>query len=874
LLVPGGTFNRSNDTNYPAKVSDFYLDKYEITVGRFRQFVNAGMGTQANPPAPGSGAHPLIVGSGWDSTWNAELPADAASLKAAMKCNSADQTWTDTAEGNESQPQNCMTWFEAAAFCAWDGGRLPTEAEWNYAAAGGTEQRAYPWSSPPTSTTIDDSYAVYCGGSCNNAQNVGSKSPEGDGKWGQADLAGNVWEWALDYWSDPYLMPCDNCASLSTASARVIRGGYFGYPAYILATSFRYNVSPDYPGGGVGSRCARIGSIEGGGDAGVPDAPVAQPDVSVGGSGGSGGFGGGVATGGSGGAAGGIGGGGAAGGNTTVPTGGTGTSTTISTGTMQGPSCTGLTKTCGPSGNESCCASILVPSGTFYRGYDGVAFTDKGYPATVSDFYLDKYEITVGRFRAFVNAGVGTQANPPAAGAGAHPLIADSGWDSTWNTNLPADTASLKAAMKCDSTFQTWTDTTGGNENRPQNCMTWFEAAAFCAWDGGRLPTEAEWNYAATGGDEQLEYPWGNSIDPNDASYRVDYTQNCVGDGVPTCTLADLIVVGTKPAGNGRWGHADLAGNVWEWTLDWYGNFPMPCNNCANLVSSPSRVVRGGGFENIPYYVLANVRITIPTSDYSDIGSRCARIGSIGGGGDAGRPDAPGAQPDVSVGGSGGSGGSSGGGGGTVASGGVVATGGIVGTGGNTAVCQESATLCSDDGLQTCANGQWGAGVPCSAGLVCERYPQAACFDPTWAEWPMPNSQVDVTAGAPNLESYTDNKDGTITDNVTGLMWQQVVSTTTYTWAQAVAYCPKLTLAGHSDWRLPSRIELVSIVDLGVTSGVPINATYFPSTPVGWFWSSSPWAGSPRYAWGVGFGDVGYTNFSDVPYMTNARCVR
>ena len=525
-------------------------------------------------------------------------------------------------------------------------------------------------------------------------------------------------------------------------------------------------------------------------------------------------------------------------------------------------------------GTRVAAQTCLVPGGTFYWGYDSVAFAGKGYPATVSDFYLDKYEITVGRFRAFVNAGMGTQRKPPAAGAGAHPLIADSGWDSTWNTNLPADTASLRAAMKCDSTFQTWTDTPGGNEDRPQNCMTWFEAAAFCAWDGGRLPTEAEWNYAATGGDEQLEYPWGNSIDPNDASYRVDYTQNCVGDGVPTCTLADLIVVGTKPVGNGRWGHADLAGNVWEWTLDWYGNFPMPCKNCANLVSSPSRVVRGGGFDNIPYYVLANVRITIPTSDYSDIGSRCAGIGSAQGGGDAGVPDAPGAQPDVSVGGSGGSGGSSGGVGGTVASGGVVATGGIVGTGGNTAACQESTTQCSDYGLQTCMSGQWGAAVACSTGLVCERYPPAACLDPTWAEWPMPSDQVDVTAGAPNLESYTDNGDGTVTDNVTGLMWQQVVSTTTYNWAQALAYCPKVTLAGHSDWRLPSRIELVSIVDLGVTSGVPINATYFPSTPVGWFWSSSPWAGSSRYAWGVGFGDVGYTNYSDVPYMTNVRCVR
>ena len=86
-----------------------------------------------------------------------------------------------------------------------------------------------------------------------------------------------------------------------------------------------------------------------------------------------------------------------------------------------------------------------------------------------------------------------------------------------------------------------------------------------------------------------------------------------------------------------------------------------------------------------------------------------------------------------------------------------------------------------------------------------------------WAEWPMPNGPADVTAGAPNPESYTDNGDGTVTDNVTGLMWQQAEPAigNIETWDNAVAHCQSLTLAGHSDWRLPSRIELVSIVDLG-----------------------------------------------------------
>ena len=267
LLVPGGAFYRSYDgvtyTNmsYPATVADFYLDKYEITVGRFRQFVNAGMGTQASPPVAGAGVHPGITGSGWDSTWNTNLAADPNSLSTAMSSSSCGSyaTWTATAGSDESKPVNCLDWYTAFAFCAWDGGRLPTEAEWNYATSGGNEQRYYPWSSPPTSTTIDDSYAVYCGGSCNGTQNVGSKSPKGDGKWGQCDLAGNVFEWTLDWYDTYYQMPCNNCADITDASAshRVVRGGYFYNGASYLRSAGRYYNYPWEVFVNIGARCAR-----------------------------------------------------------------------------------------------------------------------------------------------------------------------------------------------------------------------------------------------------------------------------------------------------------------------------------------------------------------------------------------------------------------------------------------------------------------------------------------------------------------------------------------------------------------------------------------------------------------------------------------
>jgi formylglycine-generating enzyme required for sulfatase activity len=256
--------------SYPATLSDFHLDMYEVTVGRFRAFVNAGMGTQANPPASDAGSR-LLNGSadqaGWDASWNSSLVADSDALVAALKCDATYQSWTDTSGANEALPMNCLTWYEAFAFCSWDGGFLPTEAEWNYAASGGSEQRAYPWSNPPSSLTVDCTYAnyfigspsgMYCiDGTSGGLNRVGSESPKGDGRWGHADLAGNVWEFTLDWFASPYGTPCDDCADLTPASYRVFRGGSFGDPSSVLRASNRVIASPTSRGGPDGVRCAR-----------------------------------------------------------------------------------------------------------------------------------------------------------------------------------------------------------------------------------------------------------------------------------------------------------------------------------------------------------------------------------------------------------------------------------------------------------------------------------------------------------------------------------------------------------------------------------------------------------------------------------------
>jgi formylglycine-generating enzyme len=252
--ITGGTFQRNNETDpaFSATVGDFWLDRTEVTVAEFRAFAT---GYPANRPSAGSGKnHDNAADPGWDPAWDAYLPIDADSLRANVQCDPEFQTWGR----GDDLAINCVTWFEAAAFCTADGGRLPTDAEWNYAAAGGSEQRVYPWSKPASDHTIDASFAVFS--PATYVAPVGSKSPRGDGKFGQADLAGNVWEWVQD-WYVPYPQAaCDNCAALVKpvdTSERVIRGGSAYDSASYLNSSVLDVYDPTTRLNYIGFRCAR-----------------------------------------------------------------------------------------------------------------------------------------------------------------------------------------------------------------------------------------------------------------------------------------------------------------------------------------------------------------------------------------------------------------------------------------------------------------------------------------------------------------------------------------------------------------------------------------------------------------------------------------
>jgi hypothetical protein len=164
---------------------------------------------------------------------------------------------------------------------------------------------------------------------------------------------------------------------------------------------------------------------------------------------------------------------------------------------------------------------------------------------------------------------------------------------------------------------------------------------------------------------------------------------------------------------------------------------------------------------------------------------------------------------------------------------------------------------------------------------------QRKCYEAVdpWAEIPCPGTGQDG-AYVINPLSYTDNGDGTVTDNNTGLEWQQEDDNTTYNWYQAsgtyqvvhnpttASVCGSLPLGGHSDWRLPSKKELMSIVDYAIPFPEPTIATgYFPNTNASVYWSSTTHAYYPDDTWSAGFygGDVGYS----YKYLTGyVRCVR
>jgi formylglycine-generating enzyme required for sulfatase activity len=284
-----------------------------------------------------------------------------------------------------------------------------------------------------------------------------------------------------------------------------------------------------------------------------------------------------------------------------------------------------------------------VPGETYDRSYDGVStgYQDQSHAASVTAFRLDKFEVTVGRFRQFVAAAVAGWR--PGAGAGKHShlnggqgLIEVSpsggyelGWDAAWNSALANNFADWDSGLSCDPSSASWTSQPGSNEVLPIDCVDWYEAYAFCIWDQAFLPSEAEWNDAASGGDEQRVLPW--SSPPQSQVIDCGHANYYGAPGPDYCVMppaGNVVCVGAEsPAGDARWGHADLSGNVYEWTLDAFAPYVTPCPDCVYSADLPDRVIRGGGYSNDAEAMLTSRRAhDAPDSRSLSLGVRCARV--------------------------------------------------------------------------------------------------------------------------------------------------------------------------------------------------------------------------------------------------------
>jgi formylglycine-generating enzyme required for sulfatase activity len=262
---------------------------------------------------------------------------------------------------------------------------------------------------------------------------------------------------------------------------------------------------------------------------------------------------------------------------------------------------------------------------------------DEADPASISGFRLDKYLVTVGRFRAFANAWKNGSGFMPSAGSGKHPhlnggkglanAVAGGGFEPGWLTSdngqiTPTDT---NLTLPCDP-YSTWTSSAANREDLPVNCVNWYEAYAFCIWDGGFLPSEAEWEYAAAGGGRQREYPWGTAAPGTANRYAIYGCFYPSGSG--TCTsVSNIAPVGTATQGASLWGQLDMAGEVWQWNLDFYADYVNPCTDCYYMAATTvGRSLRGASYVSVASYLPPAGRSgDDPSSRTTNYGFRCAR---------------------------------------------------------------------------------------------------------------------------------------------------------------------------------------------------------------------------------------------------------
>jgi len=250
---------------------------------------------------------------------------------------------------------------------------------------------------------------------------------------------------------------------------------------------------------------------------------------------------------------------------------------------------------------------VYVPAGQFEMGIDAVERAHPAHTVSVDAFWIDRTEVTNAMFAAFLN----DQGNQVEDGV-------------AWLEPGAGDRGIVYGHIdESDGVFRP----EPGYEDYPVVEVSWYGAAAYCAWAGARLPTEAEWAYAARGPDSRF-YPWGDAYDDSRANYcdvncTYKWRDTRFDDGA-----AEWTAVGSYPAGASWCGALDMAGNVWEWVRDWWAEdyyARSPAHNPQGPESGTLHVARGASWFDEPYKDVTGRAVLTPSSYRMHwVGIRCA----------------------------------------------------------------------------------------------------------------------------------------------------------------------------------------------------------------------------------------------------------
>jgi formylglycine-generating enzyme required for sulfatase activity len=245
ISVSGGTFQMGSNNGgnnekpvHTVTVSSFKISKYEVTNSQFCKFLNS-IGCNSN-------------GSYHDAEYG-NVPYINIDYSINPDYSDCQINYTGgqfvPKRGKQDYPVIEVTWYGAHAFAKWAGGRLPTEAEWEFAARGGNKSKGYTYSG---SNNIDE-VAWYWNNSHDFTHHVGTKTPN---ELGIYDMSGNVWEWCHDWYGSGYYSnsPQNNPQGPENGSTRVIRGGYWGSNANSCRVAYRRRCTPGFSNSIMGFR--------------------------------------------------------------------------------------------------------------------------------------------------------------------------------------------------------------------------------------------------------------------------------------------------------------------------------------------------------------------------------------------------------------------------------------------------------------------------------------------------------------------------------------------------------------------------------------------------------------------------------------------